>query len=63
MTDKVGFEIVDVEFNNINGGSFSVTVMKSGKELKVLPEIQKILDEERNKKLDTLIPYQEFASV
>ena len=61
MTDKVGFEIVDVEFNNINGGSFSVTVMKLGKELKVLPEIQKILDAERNKKLDTLIPYQEFA--
>ena len=61
MTDKVGFEIVDVEFNNINGGSFSVTVMKSSKELKVLPKIQKILDEERNNKLDTLIPYQEFA--
>jgi hypothetical protein len=61
MTDKIGFEIVDVEFNNINGGSFSVTVMKSSKELKILPKIQKILDEERNKKLDTLIPYQEFA--
>jgi NDP-4-keto-2,6-dideoxyhexose 3-C-methyltransferase len=61
MTDKVGFEIVDVEFNNINGGSFSVTVMKSSKELKFSPKIQKILDEERNKKLDTLIPYQEFA--
>ena len=61
MTDKVGFEIVDVEFNNINGGSFSVTVMKSSKKLEILPKIQKILDEERNKKLDTLIPYQEFA--
>ena len=61
MTDKVGFEIVDVEFNNINGGSFSVTVMKSNKKLEILPKIQKILDEERNKKLDTLIPYQEFA--
>ena len=61
MTDKIGFEIVDVEFNNINGGSFSVTVMKSSKKLEILPKIQKILDEERNKKLDTLIPYQEFA--
>ena len=61
MTDKVGFEIVDVEFNNINGGSFSVTVMKSSKELKLSPKIQNILDEEHNNKLDTLIPYQEFA--
>ena len=28
MTDKVGFKIVDVELNAINGGSFSVTVAK-----------------------------------
>lgn len=28
MTDKIGFKIIDVEFNEINGGSFSVTVAK-----------------------------------
>jgi NDP-4-keto-2,6-dideoxyhexose 3-C-methyltransferase len=29
MTDRVGLKIVDVEFNDVNGGSFSVTVMKN----------------------------------
>ena len=29
MAERVGFRIVDVEFNDINGGSFSVTVQKS----------------------------------
>lgn len=61
MTDRVGFKIVDVEFNHINGGSFSVTVLKTGKEIKLSEQIQEILDEELNKGLDTLIPYQEFA--
>ena len=28
MTDKIGFNIIDIEFNDINGGSFSVTVSK-----------------------------------
>ena len=27
--DKVGFKIIDLEFNDINGGSFSITVAKS----------------------------------
>ena len=30
MADRVGFRIVDVEFNDVNGGSFSVTVRKRG---------------------------------
>ena len=29
MTDRVGFKILDVEFNDVNGGSFSVTAAKS----------------------------------
>ena len=61
MTSKIGFKIVDIEFNNINGGSFSVTVIKSNKELEISSKIQKILDKERIKGLDTLVPYQEFA--
>jgi hypothetical protein len=61
MTDRVGFKIIDVEFNHINGGSFSVTVLKTSKELELSKQVQKILDEEYKKGLDTLIPYQEFA--
>lgn len=61
MADRVGFKILDVEFNDINGGSFSVTVAKSHGDATVVPSVQKTLDEERAKGLDTLVPYQQFA--
>ena len=61
MTDRVGFNIIDVEFNDVNGGSFSITVAKSLGKPEVIPAVQKILDEERAKGLDTLVPFQEFA--
>lgn len=61
MADRVGFKIVDVEFNDVNGGSFSVTVAKSRGDVAVVPSVQKILDDERAKGLDTLAPYRAFA--
>ena len=61
MTDYVGFNIIDVEFNDINGGSFSVTVSKSKENIKTSPLVQKILDVEHKKGLSTLVPFQEFA--
>ena len=61
MADRVGFKIIDVEFNDVNGGSFSVSVSKSHGDLTVAPSVQKILDDERAKGLDTLVPYQKFA--
>jgi len=61
MTDKIGFKIRDVEFNDINGGSFSITVSKSLGDLTIMPEVQKILDNENILGLNTLLPYQEFA--
>jgi hypothetical protein len=61
MADRVGFKIIDVEFNDVNGGSFSVTVSKSHGDLTVVPSVQKIINDERAKGLDTLIPYQAFA--
>jgi hypothetical protein len=62
MTDRVGFRIIDVEFNEVNGGSFSITVSKSQGDLSVKPYIQDILDGEEAKGLDTLVPYLEFSS-
>ena len=62
MTDRVGFKILGVEFNGINGGSFSVTVAKSHGDTSVVRSAQKILDDERLKALDTLTPYREFAN-
>ena len=61
MADRVGFRIVDVEFNGVNGGSFSITASKAGGDSSVCPSVQKILDRECEMGLDTLVPYQAFA--
>ena len=61
MADQVGFKITEVEFNDINGGSFSVVVTKSRRNLTTAPSVQKIIDNEHAKGLGTPIPYQAFA--
>ena len=61
MADRVGFTIVDIEFNDVNGGSFSVTAAKSVSSVPESPEVARILAEERARGLDTLAPFQEFA--
>ena len=61
MADRVGFKIIDVEFNEVNGGSFSITVSKSHGDLTPVPLVKKILDHELADGLDTLVPYQKFA--
>ena len=61
MTDKVGFRIIDVEFNDVNGGSFSVTVKKANGDFTVANSVQNILDSEVEQGLDTLEPYHAFA--
>jgi hypothetical protein len=61
MADRVGFHIVDVEFNDINGGSFSITVRKAAVAAVTEPAVQAILDQEQRSGLDTLQPFVEFA--
>jgi NDP-4-keto-2,6-dideoxyhexose 3-C-methyltransferase len=61
MTDKVGFRIVDVEFNDVNGGSFSIMVSKANGDLTVVPSVQMTLDREQEQGLNTLAPFHEFA--
>lgn len=62
MCDRVGLKIVDVEFNDVNGGSFSIAVSKK---CSSFPEntiqITKILDHEKEMGLDTLKPWEEFV--
>ncbi|GAA4716823.1 class I SAM-dependent methyltransferase [Sphingomonas lutea] len=60
MADRVGLRIVDVEFNDVNGGSFSVTAAKSGSNDALPPQIQAILDAEDAAGLSTLEPYRAF---
>jgi SAM-dependent methyltransferase len=60
MSEKVGFQIADVEFNDVNGGSFSVTVRKSNTSHGILPSIQAILDKETEQGYDSLAPFLAF---
>jgi NDP-4-keto-2,6-dideoxyhexose 3-C-methyltransferase len=61
MADKVGLRIIDVEFNDVNGGSFSVMLTKQESNYVESPQVAQILDEEVREALDTLRPYQDFA--
>ena len=62
MTDHAGLKIVDIELNDINGGSFSVTAakQKSG-----YPEasrlIERTLEDEQRRGLDGIETYHRFA--
>lgn len=62
MADRAGFKIVDVEFNDVNGGSFSVAVAKQQAPYLEFTGLQELLDNEDNLGLDTLAPYQAFAA-
>lgn len=47
IADRVGFKIIDIEFNNINGGSFSVTLAKKDSNFKENKKlIERILEKE-----------------
>jgi hypothetical protein len=60
MAEKVGLKIVDVELNEVNGGSFSIVAAKKNSKLAQSAEVAKILAQEKEMKLDTLEPYRSF---
>ncbi len=63
LADKVGLAILDVEFNDVNGGSFAVTL---GRNRRIAPRgedrVERSLDEERRAGFDTLRPFAEFRT-
>lgn len=61
MTDKIGLKIIDVEFNEVNGGSFSVTVAHENSEYKTYKLLDKLIENEKNKLLNKLQPYLDFS--
>ncbi len=59
---KAGLRIIDVEFNNVNGGSFAVTVCHKNSKLKPAPlKILKILQHEKNIGLLNLKIFKDFS--
>ncbi len=61
MAGRAGLKIIDVEFNDVNGGSFSVTAAKSGSAYTEFRGLKQLLDGERARGLDDLDLYREFA--
>ena len=62
MMEKVGFKIIDIEFNQVNGGSFSVAVAKPNSPVRETPNLSSILEEEEKKGLSTNKPYDDFRT-
>lgn len=60
MAERVGFEIVDVELNDVNGGSFSVLAQKRNGPMPVSSSVGKILDREAALNLADLSTYLRF---
>jgi len=61
MTDRVGFKILDVELNDVNGGSFCVTVAKStSTHVANKQTVQSIIEKESNDGYDELEVYDHF---
>jgi len=62
MTDRANLKIIDVELNDINGGSISVAVVKKTAPYKeATPKIRMLLEKEKRSKLHTMEPYGAFA--
>lgn len=61
MADRVGLTLLDVEFNDVNGGSFSVTAGKASGTAAASPHVAEVLRREMELGLDTLEPYRQFA--
>ena len=53
IMEKVGFKIIDIELNRINGGSFSIAVTKSSSSIPETSDVARLLHEEENKGLST----------
>jgi C-methyltransferase C-terminal domain/Putative zinc binding domain/Methyltransferase domain len=63
MMDRAGMKILDVELNDVNGGSFSVTAAKAASPLAADgAAVAKMLAEERSAGLNAMHPYEEFKN-
>ncbi len=63
ILDDCGFEIADVGFNRINGGSFAVTACKPASRIRRRPElVQWLLSQEDRIGLNTPAPHRDFET-
>lgn len=63
IAEKVGLKVVDVEFNDVNGGSFSVVVAKKASTRRIATAaVREVLDREAREKPDSLEAFAGFAA-
>jgi hypothetical protein len=61
MAERTGFRVIDIERNDINGGSFSVAVAKTASSHPETPALAQLLAEERAAGIAELDVYRAFA--
>jgi len=61
LTDAADLKLIDVEFNEVNGGSFCFTAARRQSQRAPSATVVEVLKKEKEMALDTLRPYQEFA--
>lgn len=63
MTDRAGLQVLDVELNDVNGGSFCVTVAKDKSKHKPhAARVDELLAAEERAGIETLEPYDAFRA-
>lgn len=61
LLESCGMRVLDVEINDVNGGSFAVTAAKRDSKFKSnVPQVNRILENEEKLKLHTLEPFHQF---
>jgi NDP-4-keto-2,6-dideoxyhexose 3-C-methyltransferase len=60
MAGRVGLKVVDVELNDVNGGSFSVVAAKQASSRRPSVRVDELLAREQELHLNTLEPYRAF---
>jgi hypothetical protein len=61
MAPRVGLEVIDVELNDVNGGSFSVTAQLTGGPRLTDPSVAQLVAKESDGGLDRLDVYRTFS--
>jgi NDP-4-keto-2,6-dideoxyhexose 3-C-methyltransferase len=61
MANRVGLKLLDIEFNDTNGGSVAVIAAKKSSERIECPQLAKYLEAEAQDGLDTVRPYLAFT--
>lgn len=61
MLSRCDLKIIDLEFNDINGGSVSVTAAKKHSHFTESADVKKVLEREHAAGLDEVFPYINFA--